>query len=84
MRVKIYWIEGITSGRLGITARPRGGDWLEDEITSLRQSEADVVVSLLEREEAAELGIEGEAGLLRDARARLHFLPHSRQGRPFF
>lgn len=37
--------------------RPRGGDWLEDEVHSLRESGVDVVVSLLEREEAEELDV---------------------------
>ena len=35
MQVKIYWISGLEFGRLGITPRPRGGDWLEDEISEL-------------------------------------------------
>jgi protein-tyrosine phosphatase len=37
--------------------RPRGGDWLEDEVRSLKSSGVDVVVSLLEREEIVELDI---------------------------
>jgi protein-tyrosine phosphatase len=60
VEVKIYWIDGVEPGRLGIMPRPRGGDWLEDEIRSLKASGVDVVASLLEREEAAELDIAGE------------------------
>lgn len=60
MRVKIYWVDSASTGRLGIMPRPRGGDWLEDEVVSLRHSGADVVVSLLEREEIEELEIEKE------------------------
>jgi len=37
--------------------RPRGGDWLEDEIRSLKTSGVDAVVSLLESEEITELDI---------------------------
>ena len=37
--------------------RPRGGDWLEDEVHSLRELGVDVVVSLLERQEAEELDV---------------------------
>ena len=37
--------------------RPRGGDWLEDEIRSLMRSGVDVVMSLLEREEILELDL---------------------------
>lgn len=41
-------------------ARPRGGDWLEDEIKSLKKSDVDVIVSLLESEEISELDIVDE------------------------
>ena len=61
MQVEIYWVDSASPGRLGIMPRPRGGDWLEDEVVSLRRSGADVVVSLLEREEIEELEIEKEA-----------------------
>ena len=57
MQVRIYWIGGLESGQLGIMPRPRGGDWLEDEIKSLKMSGVDAVVSLLEPEEIAELDI---------------------------
>jgi protein-tyrosine phosphatase len=60
MQVKIYWINGIESGRLGIMPRPRGGDWLEDEIHSLKMSGVDAVVSLLESDEMTELDIAEE------------------------
>jgi protein-tyrosine phosphatase len=58
--VKIYWIDGVESGRLGIMPRPRGGDWLEDEIHSLKASGVHVVASLLEGAEVAELGLTSE------------------------
>src|SRR5438128_2150896 len=63
MQVKIYWIDGLESGRLGIMPRPRGGDWLEDEIQSLKMSSVDAVVSLLEPEEITELDIAEEKSL---------------------
>ena len=63
MQVRIYWISDIESGRLGIMPRPRGGDWLEDEIRSLKISGVDAVVSLLEPEEMTELDIEEEKSL---------------------
>ena len=43
--------------------RPRGGDWLEDEIHSLKSSGVDAVVSLLERAEIEELDIAEEQAL---------------------
>lgn len=43
--------------------RPRGGDWLEDEVRSLQDSGAEIVVSLLENEEITELELEREQEL---------------------
>ena len=63
MQVKIHWINGIQSGRLGIMPRPRGGDWLEDEIHSLKNSGVDAVASLLEQDEITELDIAEEKSL---------------------
>jgi protein-tyrosine phosphatase len=62
MQVRIYWIDGLESGQLGIMPRPRG-DWLEDEIQSLKMSGVDAVVSLLEAEEITELDIVEEKSL---------------------
>jgi hypothetical protein len=61
--MRIYWISGVEFGRLGIMARPRGGDWLEDEIRSLKMDSVDALVSLLEHEEVLELDIEREQAL---------------------
>jgi protein-tyrosine phosphatase len=58
---KLYWIETPTGGRLAISARPRGGDWLEDEIEGWREQGVDVVVSLLTASENEELGLKDEA-----------------------
>ena len=42
-------------------ARPRAGDWLEDEVAHWRAEGVGLVVSLLEPAEARELGLEAEA-----------------------
>lgn len=57
---KLYWIEGPTRGRLAISTRPRGGDWLEDEVDGWREQGLDVVVSLLTAAESEELGLKDE------------------------
>jgi len=51
-----FWIqaEGV---RLAITLRPRGGDWLEDDIRLLKRAGVDVIVSALTPAEAEELGL---------------------------
>jgi protein-tyrosine phosphatase len=62
MRGEVYWLPGPWSGRLAIVPRPRGGDWLEDEIGAWKAAGISVVVSALQHEEAVELDIarEGE------------------------
>jgi protein-tyrosine phosphatase len=60
---KVHWIEAPAAGRLAIVPRPRAGDWLSDEIAGWRAAGIDLVVSLLEPEEVAELGLHDEAGL---------------------
>lgn len=58
MFTKIYWIHQLeNAARLGIMARPRGGDWLADEIANLKKQNVGMLVSLLEKEEMSELGL---------------------------
>lgn len=63
MRTELYWIDGPWLGRLAISSRPRGGDWLEDEIRSWQRAGLEVIVSLLTSEESAELDLTQEAKL---------------------
>src|SRR5438309_6783060 len=65
MKTELYWIEGPWPGRLAIMPRPRGGDWLEDEILSWRRAGLNVVVSALTPEEVAELDLAAQAELSR-------------------
>jgi hypothetical protein len=66
MRPQVYWINLPMAGRLGIMARPRAGDWLDDEISGWRAQSIDIIISLLEQEEVSELGLQREAGLCRE------------------
>ena len=61
MQGKVFWVSGPWRGRLGILPRPRGGDWLEDETSAWRAAGIDMVVSLLEADEEAQLMLDGEA-----------------------
>ena len=56
----LFWIPGPWTGKLAIAARPRGADWLDDEASGWRRAGLSVVVSLLEEDEAAELGLAHE------------------------
>jgi protein-tyrosine phosphatase len=53
----IYWIGDEATPRLAIVARPRGGDWLADELGGLKRAGLDVLVSMLTPEENDELGL---------------------------
>lgn len=67
---KIYWIEAqslpTASGRLAIVARPRGNDWLLEDLQSLHHAGINVLVSFLESFEQLELGLAAEETAARD------------------
>jgi protein-tyrosine phosphatase len=58
---RLYRINGAWPGNLFLSSRPRGGDWLEDEVLGWRRSGIDTVVSLLTGEEEQELDLVEEA-----------------------
>jgi protein-tyrosine phosphatase len=65
MRKDIYWIEESWPGKLAVSARPRGGDWLKDDITAWSRSHINAVISLLTPDEERELALRDEAGEVR-------------------
>src|SRR5579859_4484988 len=60
MRPELYWIEGPWPGKLAISGRPRGNEWLEDEVEGWKASGIDTVVSLLTSDEEQDLGLKDE------------------------
>lgn len=56
----LYWVDGPWPGKLAVSARPRGGDWLPDEIANWKRAGVDAVLSLLEIEEERDLDLSGE------------------------
>ena len=61
MPPRLYWADTPElSGRLCITRRPRGGGHLRADVASWRDCGIDVVVSLLEADEAERLDLGGE------------------------
>ncbi|ACU59043.1 protein-tyrosine phosphatase family protein [Chitinophaga pinensis] len=61
MPTKIYWIQSFEkNARIGIMPRPRGGDWLEDEISHFKRQNVTLIVSLLENDEVGELDLRKE------------------------
>jgi protein-tyrosine phosphatase len=57
----MYLVPRSGPGRLSTMARPRGNDWLDDEINGLREAEVNVLVSMLTPAEVNELDLEGES-----------------------
>ena len=82
MSAKIFWIPGPWRGRLGIAPRPRGADWLGDETRAWRETGIDVVVSLLEPDEEAELDLTGESASSRASGLSFRAFPIPDRGVP--
>jgi protein-tyrosine phosphatase len=61
MKPELHWIKGPWPGKLAIAARPRGNDWLDDEVEAWKSTGIDTVVSFLTPDEEKELGLEREA-----------------------
>ena len=72
MKPDFYKIEGPLDGTLVILARPRGDEWLRDEIKSWVDAEIDAVVSLLTSSEIGELGLKDEAMIANEL--GIHFI----------
>lgn len=75
MRPELFTIRRTGPGTLRTMARPRGGDWLEDEMTGLSAAGVSVLVSLLTDDEASELGLSAEAGTAQAAGLAFYRLP---------
>lgn len=66
MKPTIFRINSPYSGQLAILARPRGNEWLSDEMAALSKAGVDVIVSLLEDNENFELGLQDETACARE------------------
>ncbi len=82
MRTELYRIEGPWPERFAITPRPRGGDWLEDEVSNWREAGLDVVVSLLTQDEVAEFNLDKEEALCQSYGIRFISFPVPDRGTP--
>jgi protein-tyrosine phosphatase len=82
MKTDICWIRDLPSGRLGIAPRPRGGDWLDDEIKAWRLSGVDCVVSALTPAEEVELELVEEQAACQKNGLRFVSLPIADRGVP--
>src|SRR5215217_6477607 len=58
MRAEIYWLPFDGPGRIALMPRPRGGDWLDDELRSLSEAGVTTLVCALTADERATLSLE--------------------------
>lgn len=60
MWTELHWIDGPWPGKLAVAARPRGGDWLAEEIASWKRQGVGAVLSLLIPQEEKDLDLREE------------------------
>ncbi len=71
----LFWVEGPWLGRLALAARPRGGDWLNDEIEGWQNAGVSTIFSLLTSDEEQSLGLEDEASVAQAHHLKLISFP---------
>ena len=82
MMPDLYWIPGPWRGKLAVATRPRGGEWLTDEIQSWKDTGLNTIVSLLEPDETAELGLADESPMVRAMGLQFRSFPIPDRGIP--
>jgi protein-tyrosine phosphatase len=82
MRPDLFWIPGPWRGKLAVSTRPRGGDWLEDEVAGLRDAGVDTIVSLLETGEAVQLELDSERQVTQSKGLQFLWFPIPDRGIP--
>ena len=60
---RLFWIPTLHRGRIAVVERPRGGDWLIDDITAFRAAGIDTLVSALGDVEIHDYALEREGEL---------------------
>ncbi|MEU8800909.1 hypothetical protein [Spirillospora sp. NPDC048819] len=82
MRPILYTIDHPGPGRLSTMAKPRGGDWLHDEMIALKRGGVDVLVCALTPTELDETGLTAEALTAQEAGLRFAAIPIPDRGVP--
>lgn len=79
---EVLWIKSHPPVRLAIVLRPRGEEWLRDEMLRIRRAGVQSLVSLLEADEAEWLGLAEEEKLAEEAGIRFLNYPIRDTGVP--
>lgn len=72
---RLYWLNGPWNGRLALAARPRGGDWLEDEIADWKRAGIGAVLSLLTPAEEKDFQLQAEGEQIRKQDLEFYSFP---------
>jgi protein-tyrosine phosphatase len=65
MRKELYWVDESWPGKLAVAARPRGGDWLKDDVATWKRAGINKILSLLTPDEERDLDLCDEAAEVR-------------------
>ncbi len=74
----LYWVDST----LAVASRPRGGDWLDDEMADIRRQGIDVLVSCLLPSEEKELDLTAESQAAKHAGIAFVRTPIEDRGTP--
>jgi protein-tyrosine phosphatase len=72
---ELHWVKGPWPGKLALAARPRGGDWLADEMDRWQREGIHTVVSLLTPQEEQDLDLAGEERTVKAHRMAFRSFP---------
>ena len=79
---ELHWVDGPWPGKLAVAPRPRGGEWLEDDLASWRRAGIGTVLSLLTPDEEQDLDLGREASAARAQGMTFKSLPIPDRGVP--
>jgi protein tyrosine phosphatase (PTP) superfamily phosphohydrolase (DUF442 family) len=79
---ELHWVDGPWPGKLAVASRPRGGEWLEDDLNSWRSAGIATVLSLLTPDEEQDLDLSHEAGAARAQGMTFKSIPIPDRGVP--
>ncbi|MBI3409762.1 MAG: dual specificity protein phosphatase family protein [Planctomycetes bacterium] len=82
MKAPIYWIITPVKGKPAILPRPRGGDWLQDDVVAWRDSGISVVVSALTPQEIQDFDVVSEKRDLQALGIEFYEYPVEERGVP--
>ena len=78
----LHWVDGPWKGKLAMAARPRGGEWLQDEMAYWQRCGVSTILSLLEPDEERDLGLLSERAVASAAGIAFRSLPLEDRGVP--